>query len=261
VSGNAAGQEPSDPAGSSVLVLDDARSDAELMNAVREGRLRAYGALFQRHVAAANHLARQLSRNPAEADDLVSEAFAKVLDALRAGRGPEKAYRAYLLTALRHTAYDRTRRSKKVDLVEDVADVATDALTVPFTDTAIEGLDRSLAAKAFAALPERWQAVLRYTEIEGLSPAEAAPLLGLKANAVSALAYRARAGLRTAYLQAQLASYVSEGCHATADKFAAYLRGSLGAREKAKVAKHLDTCDRCTRHLHQLGDLNVGIPA
>ncbi|WP_394622453.1 sigma-70 family RNA polymerase sigma factor (plasmid) [Lentzea sp. JNUCC 0626] len=261
MSGNAAGQEPNDPAGPSLLVLDDARSDAELMDAVRKGRLAAYGALFQRHLAAANNLARQLSRHQADAEELVSEAFAKVLDALRDGRGPDKAFRAYLLTALRHTAYDRTRRSKKIDLVEDVADVAPAALSVPFTDTAIAGLDRSLAAKAFAMLPERWQAVLWHTEIEGLSPAEVAPLLGLKANAVSALSYRARIGLRTAYLQAQLAAHVSQGCHATAEKLAAYLRGGLSNRDRTKVESHLDTCGRCTRHLSQLGELNVGIPA
>lgn len=32
----------------------------------------------------------------------VSEAFAKVLDTLRAGRSPSSAFRAYLLTALRN---------------------------------------------------------------------------------------------------------------------------------------------------------------
>ena len=58
-----------------------------------------------------------------------------------------------------------------------------------------------MIARAFASLPERWQAVLWHTEIEGARPADVAPLLGLTANGVAALAYRAREGLRQAYLQ------------------------------------------------------------
>ena len=106
-------------------------SDAELINAVRKGTVFAYGTLYERHVGAAYNLARQLARSPGEADDLVSEAFAKVLDTLRAGRGPDSAFRAYLLTALRHTAYDKPRRDHKVTLSDDVttlSDASMDAI-------------------------------------------------------------------------------------------------------------------------------------
>ncbi|HWO67689.1 MAG TPA: sigma factor, partial [Umezawaea sp.] len=56
-------------------------SDAELINAVRGGTIQAFGPLYARHVHAAHNLARQLARSPIEADDLVSDAFAKVLSA------------------------------------------------------------------------------------------------------------------------------------------------------------------------------------
>lgn len=67
------------------------KSDAELVILVRGGTLGAYGTLYERHVASAYNLARQLSRSPAESDDLVSEAFAKVLDKLCAKCGPDAA--------------------------------------------------------------------------------------------------------------------------------------------------------------------------
>ena len=105
---------------SGVPTSSRAPSDAELLDAVRGGEIHAYGQLFERHVRAARRLARHLARSGAEADDLVSDAFAKVLDAVRAGGGPESAFRAYLLTALRHTAYDKTRRDKKLKLADDV---------------------------------------------------------------------------------------------------------------------------------------------
>ncbi|KAA2260908.1 sigma-70 family RNA polymerase sigma factor [Solihabitans fulvus] len=232
-------------------------SDAELIESVRGGTIESYGQLYQRHVSAAHNLARQLSRSSAEADDLVSEAFAKVLDTLRAGRGPDSAFRAYLLTALRHTAYDKTRRDRKIELSDDVTTVAdTDKVSVPFRDTAVAGLERSMAAKAFARLPERWQAVLWHTEIEGQSPAEVAPLLGLTPNGVSALAYRAREGLRQAYLQVHLAENTAERCRATVDRLGAWIRNGLSKRETAQVETHLDGCDQCRALAAELADVN-----
>ncbi|MEJ2854613.1 MULTISPECIES: sigma-70 family RNA polymerase sigma factor [unclassified Saccharothrix] len=236
-------------------------SDAELIDSVRGGAIDAYGQLYERHVSAAYNLARQLTRSSAEADDLVSDAFAKVLDTLRAGRGPDSAFRAYLLTALRHTAYDKTRRDKKVDLAEDVSEVAPEQTAVPFRDTAVAGLERSLAAKAFARLPERWQTVLWHTEIEGQSPADVAPLLGLTANGVSALAYRAREGLRQAYLQVHLAETSAERCRATVDRLGAWTRGGLSKRETTQVEAHLDECADCRSLAAELADVNGALRA
>ncbi|MGW3964121.1 sigma-70 family RNA polymerase sigma factor [Amycolatopsis sp. NPDC005003] len=240
------------------------KSDAELIAEVRSGKLESYGTLYERHTGAARNLARQLARSSSEADDLVSEAFAKVLDTLRGGKGPDTAFRAYLLTALRHTAYDRTRKERRVDLNEDMSEVggaAAEALTVPFSDTAVAGLERTMAAKAFARLPERWQAVLWHTEIEQQSPAEVAPLLGLTANGVSALAYRAREGLRQAYLQVHLQENAEERCRACAERLGAWTRDGLSKRERAQVESHLDECDRCRALAAELADVNGGLRA
>ncbi|QQQ73548.1 sigma-70 family RNA polymerase sigma factor [Saccharothrix sp. 6-C] len=233
-------------------------SDAELIDAVRGGEIQAYGQLFERHVRAARNLARHLARSSAEADDLVSDAFAKVLDTLRAGGGPDSAFRAYLLTALRHTAYDKARRDKKLKLADDVEAVTgvEKVTTVPFHDPAVATLERALATRAFASLPERWQTVLWQTEIEGQSAAELAKLLGLTANGASALAYRAREGLKTAYLQAHLAHSPTDRCRATVAKLAAWTRGGLTKRETAQVEAHLDECPTCPAMAAELADVN-----
>lgn len=140
---------------STVSADSDGISDSELIAAVRGGANESFGELYERHVAAAYNLARQLAKSPAEADDLVSEAFAKVLDTLRAGKGPDSAFRAYLLTALRHQAYDKTRRDKKLDLNEDMSTVSApgEALTVQFSDTAVEGLERTMAPRRSTSCP------------------------------------------------------------------------------------------------------------
>lgn len=239
-------------------------SDSELIEAVRHGSTEAYGELYERHVGAAYNMAGQLAKSRAEVDDLVSEAFAKVLDTLRSGRGPSTAFRAYLLTTVRNQAYDRTRRDRKLRLAKDVSDVPGADVVVPFTDPAVAGLERSLAARAYARIPERWQTVLWHLEIEGRTPAEVAPLLGLTANGVSALAYRAREGLRQEYLQVHLGQLDSNGpgveqCRATADRLGAWTRAGLSKRETAQVEAHLDSCERCRALASELADVNGGL--
>ena len=261
-SGPVTGDEPANGS-----ARTDVRSDAELLVVVRgrpadQASSLAFAALYDRHRDAARGLARQLARSPADADDLVSAAFARLLEILRAGGGPTEAFRAYLLTSLRHLAYDRTRAERRLDLTEDMGEVIgvdPERTVVPFTDPAVAGLERSLAARAFATLPERWQAVLWHLEVEGDSPADIAPLFGLTANAVSALGYRAREGLRQAYLQMHLSGAARAECRPAAAKLGAYVRGGLAKRDAAPVAAHLDQCAECRRVFAELGDVNVAL--
>ncbi len=233
-------------------------SDAELITLVRAGDRTAFGDLYRRHSAAATTLARQFANSQAEADDLVSEAFARVLDGLLEGKGPDTAFRAYLFTTLRHTAYDRTRKDKKLQFTDDIEyhDVAVEG-----DDPVIADLENGLVAKAFAGLPERWQTVLWHTQVEGQSPAEVGLLLGMAPNAVSSLAFRAREGLREAYLQAHLAETAAERCRTTVDRLGAWTRGGLSKREKAQVDAHLDECDRCRALAAELAEINGGLRA
>ena len=92
----------------------------------------------------------------------------------------------------------------------------------------------------------RGQEVLWYTEVEQMKPAEVAPLLGMKASAVSQLAFRAREGLRVAWIQAHIAA-VGEGteCSWTIERLGAHERGNLGARDQGRLDRHVADCARC----------------
>ncbi|MEV5963970.1 sigma-70 family RNA polymerase sigma factor [Kribbella sp. NPDC051952] len=233
-------------------------SDAELIARVRNGDLEAYGELFGRHHHAAERMARQLV--PAnDADDLASDAFAKVLDALRGGGGPDISFRAYLLTTVRRVHVDRIRSGRKVTATDDIAAYEREPET--FDDPTVTGFESGAAAKAFASLPERWQAVLWHTEVEGEKPAAVAPLLGLTANGVSALAYRAREGLRQAYLQQHLADVAGDRCRWTTERLGAYVRGGLTKRENRNVREHMDDCAKCTAVYLELVEVNSALPA
>ncbi|WP_285036864.1 sigma-70 family RNA polymerase sigma factor [Plantibacter sp. ME-Dv--P-095] len=218
------------------------RSDAELIDGTRAGSQDAYGELWRRHANAGRTVARSITSS-LDPDDLVSESFARIYQAVGRGKGPTGAFRPYLFTTIRNTAaaWGRSRRETSLDTLDSFEDPDTNEAS------SMEALDRSLSARAFRSLPTRWQEVLWYTEIEGMTPAEVAPLLGMKPNSVSALAYRAREGLREAWIQAHLQAVDDDSEHAfTISRLGSYARGNLSARDTAKVEAHLDACQRCT---------------
>ncbi|MGH3763252.1 RNA polymerase sigma factor [Actinophytocola sp.] len=217
-------------------------SDTELITAVRNGDPSAFGVLYERHLVAAKRAAACLVKVPAEREDLVAEAFTRVLRVLRDGRGPDDEFRPYLLVTLRNTAVQGTTRGAATALYAEVPDVCpTGAVDEPV----IQRWQATVAADAFASLPERWRMVLWHTEVEDESPAHVAPLLGMRPNSVAALAYRAREGLRQAYLRMQVPEPLRRECRPTANKLAGYVRHSIPSPLSHKINRHLRACPDC----------------
>jgi RNA polymerase sigma factor (sigma-70 family) len=190
----------------------------------------------------------------ADAEDAVAEGFARVFAALPRMVGRQIAFRPYLLTCVRNAATDRLRRERRIDLREQMPETPG---TAQADDVALMGLERNLVGEALQALPARWRTVLWLTEVEGLSPAEVSRRIGIKPNAVAALAYRARKGLREAYLQAHLKAEASEECRATVSRLGNYVRGDLAEKERLTVQTHLDACAKCRCRRDELTDVNA----
>jgi RNA polymerase sigma factor (sigma-70 family) len=217
-------------------------SDAELIERARSGDTRAFGELWRRHYRSAARVARQFTSS-IDADDLVSEAYARIYQRVLAGGGPTGAFRPYLYTTIRNLAssWGAASRDVQVDIIEDFEDDR-----IP-DDPAAWALDRTLTARAFRSLPERWQTVLWYTEVEGMDPHEVAPLMGMTANGVAALSYRAREGLRKAWLQAHVSdAATSAECQWAMSRLGEHARDGLSTRDREKLTAHLVGCDKCT---------------
>ncbi len=216
-------------------------SDAELIESARSGDTRAFGELWRRHFRSAARVARQFTS--IDADDLVSEAYVRIYQRVLAGGGPTGAFRPYLYTTIRNLASTWGAASKdvQVDLIEDFEDER-----IP-DDPAAWALDRTLTARAFRTLPDRWQTVLWYTEVEGMDPHEVAPLMGMSANGVAALSYRAREGLRKAWLQAHISDASASGeCQWTMSKMGEHARDGLSQRDAKRMTDHLEDCAKCS---------------
>ncbi len=239
-----------------VSVWDASSPDPLLITAVRQGDATAFGVLFSRHADAARTVARQYISDPSDVEDVVADGFEKVLQVLRSGGGPDVAFRAYLFTVVRRLAYvqvDQGRRTQPTD--EDYIFESAIGPLASVEEPTLRGFEDRTVALAFESLPERWRSVLWYTDIEGQTPAAVAPIFGLTANGVAALAYRAREGLRQAYLQQHLQGDVDDECRRANTLLGSYVRGGLNKRETTLVEGHLEDCGRCRALVLELGDV------
>ncbi|HTW16707.1 MAG TPA: sigma-70 family RNA polymerase sigma factor [Nocardioides sp.] len=230
-------------------------SDVDLLLEARTGDESAVEELYRRHRESALRFARSLT-DPVTAEDVVAEAFVKVLETIRSGGGPEVSFRPYLLTAVRNTYVSHVRRDARHVWVDDQRglDRPTDA------DVTEQRHESTLLASAFAALPERWQTVLWHSTVEGEDHDTIGRRLGLKPNAVAALGFRARDGLRKAYLDAHLGA-ADERCRPYREQLAPYVRGHLRSRQREEVQRHLDDCPACTAGFLELSAINTNLGA
>lgn len=237
-------------------------SDAELTRTIRASDRRSDSAhealeeLYRRHRPAVLAYARTCCRDMHTAEDLVSEAFTRTLQAVHAGHGPEYAWRPYLLSVVRRTAADWAATTGRTDLSPDFAHWLETASTEDGGEEhALRQEDNALIVRSFRALPERWQSVLWHTIIEGESAEQVGTLLGIGPSGVGSLAARARDGLREAYLSAHIESGDSVQCRHFSLPLAAAIR--RGRRPNKDLARHLDQCPRCRRSVMDLTDLNA----
>jgi RNA polymerase sigma factor (sigma-70 family) len=178
-------------------------TDDQLVAAVRAGDAASFAELYSRHQAMAGLVARRAGATHEDVDDVVAEAYARLLRALRGGRGPSENFPGYLAVAVRRIAWavhqdaTRLRPTGEIDRLDHEVDAGTDSLA----DALCDSLGDSPAGAALAALPDSARELLWRLEVEGERVADLARELGKSPNAVSAAATRARRRLRREYLR------------------------------------------------------------
>lgn len=143
-------------------------------------------------------VARSLTRNPTDAEDLVQDTLIRAYKAIDRfdGRYP----RAWLLTIMRNAQLNRVRR-KRPELMRDpdltmqrVADTSEDGRNVE--DQVLEGVFDERVENALDALPEKFRAVIEMVDMNGLAYQEAADVLGVPVGTVMSRLHRARKRIR-----------------------------------------------------------------
>lgn len=167
--------------------------DSELIARVRTGDAECFAELYRRHRKLADRVARRAGVSPHDTEDVVAEAFAKVLRAMRRGHGPTETFTGYLALAVRRVAWSAQRDSKRCRPTDDLdlLDAVSDSADVPSIGDPVTA--------AFAALSQEARSLLWRVVVDGDPIGEIARDLGKTPNSVSAAAFRARARLRSEY--------------------------------------------------------------
>src|SRR5213594_698874 len=136
------------------------------------------------HMDAAYNLARWLTRNDHDAEDLVQEAYLRALKAFDGFRGGDG--RAWLLTIVRNTCYTWLRQNRMEDLTEvydeEIHTVKRDSSN-PET-LLLASADAQLLRQALEELPVEFREVLVLRELEGMSYREIADLMSVPVGTV-----------------------------------------------------------------------------
>ncbi len=153
------------------------------------------------HLDAAWNLARWLTRNDHDAQDVVQEALLRAMRYANGCRGDSA--RAWLLQIVRHTCYSWLHKNRPADIVAlDDFDDDWARLAAPSGDeppaVAMRRADRAQVNAAIAALPVAFREVIVLRELEDLSYGDIARIAEIPVGTVMSRLSRARALLRIA---------------------------------------------------------------
>jgi RNA polymerase sigma-70 factor (ECF subfamily) len=157
------------------------------------------------HLDAAYNLARWLTRNDHDAQDVVQEALLRAARYIGSFRG--EGARAWLLQIVRNTCYTWLKENRPVEKVMlDDFDDAWQDIAAPSADeppaVAMRKADRAQIDSAIANLPVAYREVLVLRELEDLSYGDIARIAGIPVGTVMSRLARARGLMRSALTQA-----------------------------------------------------------
>jgi RNA polymerase sigma-70 factor (ECF subfamily) len=150
------------------------------------------------HLDAAYNLARWLTRNEQDAQDVVQEAYLRAFRFFAGFRGGDA--RAWLMQIVRTTCYTwlRTNRPLQEATEFDENLFPTDSRTPNPEEVVLQNDSGTLLRKALEMLPPNFREVLILRELEGMSYREIAEITGTPAGTVMSSLSRARGRLRQA---------------------------------------------------------------
>jgi RNA polymerase sigma-70 factor, ECF subfamily len=147
------------------------------------------------HLNSAYNLARHLTRNAHDAEDIVQEAYLRALRSYHRFRGGDA--RPWLLKIVRNTFYTwlgESSERQSTDFEDQI--VSCDPYFANPEEVAIRSASGALLRRALEALPTHCCEVLTLRELEGLSYKEISTVVGVPEGTVMSRLSRARAHLR-----------------------------------------------------------------
>ena len=174
-------------------------SDAELLEQVKGGDVRAIGALYDRYAPMLFPMTLRIVRDRTEAEDVLHDAFITVSE--RAAQYvPERgSVVAWLVTLVRNLSIDRTRRrDRRGAIARDILAYDVDLRNDTPEELTSDAAERTKVRAALQTLPEAQQKTLFLAFFEGKSYPEIAEEEGVPLGTIKSRAARALTALRAA---------------------------------------------------------------
>jgi len=190
------------------MKTSNASSDAELVQAAKQGDLAGFEELVSRHERRVYSLAFRILQNAHDAEDVTQQAFTSVIEHL-AGFREESSFATWLNRITTFAALKVIRKRKGLDTVslEEATEAREDSDSIPHPEYIADWAEsperlvernetRQLLDEALARLDEKHRLVFMLRDVEGMSVAETAQALGLSESNVKMRLLRARLQLR-----------------------------------------------------------------
>lgn len=149
---------------------------------------------FLPHLDAAHNLARWLTRDPSDAEDVVQEAYMRALRFFNGFHGGDG--RSWILKIVRNTCYTWLQKNRPREVVYDVDLDLHEVGTSGPEEALIESLDRQLLTRLLSELPPAFREVVVLRDIEGMSYKEIAAVTEQPLGTVMSRLARARQKLQ-----------------------------------------------------------------
>jgi RNA polymerase sigma factor (sigma-70 family) len=146
------------------------------------------------HLNAAYNLARWLTRNDADADDVVQEAYLRAFKFFQGFHGGDS--RAWVLKIVRNTCYSWLQKNRQVETVDEFDEELHSVESNNPETILIESVDRQFLKQLLEELPREFREIVILRDLEGLSYKEIANISDLPLGTVMSRLARARRRLQ-----------------------------------------------------------------
>jgi RNA polymerase sigma factor (sigma-70 family) len=226
-------------------------TDQDLIARVRAGDDTAFAVLYQRYHRRIAAYIYGMVKDFGRAEDIAQDVFMSALRRMR-DTDREIAFKPWIYEIAKNACIDQFRRARRSEEVSYDADEGMGpndhGRLVSIGPTPDVAVDQKLALDnlrgAFGGLSQTHHEILVMREFEGLSYREIGARLGMSRPSVESTLFRARRRLAEEY--EELVS--GARCVRVQEIIVGAETGSLGTRDRRKLAAHVSHCQACRRH-------------
>ena len=147
------------------------------------------------HLDAAYNLARWLTRDPSDADDVVQEAYMRAFRFSDGFHGGDS--RSWILKIVRNTCFTWLKKNRSHELVYELEEDQHEAPTSNPEELLLERADRRILKDLLNDLPAAYKEIIVLRDLEGLSYKEISSVTELPIGTVMSRLARARKKLQS----------------------------------------------------------------